>query len=180
MLEALLKEVSLKKTYGAQLIDHISQDHTLDDDVIEYRRKVESDILKEIDNVIAKTKKTSMYRFKDFYVVMLIKIERIGGVPRTLIFARQSCPTPVYRQSVWKYKHVSDQLEFLWAIPDSILYNHILNSPTKYLADKECECLAKFVLLLESGELLEWVKKENGEKRDAVIINREQESCLTN
>jgi hypothetical protein len=48
--------------------------------------------------------------------------------------------------------------------------------------DKECADLAKFVILMESGELLEWVKKENGEKRDAVIkIQEQQESeCLMN
>lgn len=167
-----------KETYGSKLIDHISKNNTLDDDVIEYRRKLESDILKEIDLTIEKTKKTSLYRNKDFYIVMLTKIERIGGVPRNLFLARQSCPTPVYRQSVWKYKHVSDQLEFLWCIPDAILYAHILNNKQKYLADKECAELAKFVILMESGELLEWIKRENGEKTDAVIkISQQEQIC---
>lgn len=159
----------MEKTYGEKLTEHIKKELTLEDDVIEYRRKLEPDVLKEINNVITKSKNNSLYRFKDFYIVMLTKIERIGGVPHNMIFARQSCPTPVYRQSVWKYKHNSDQLEFLWCIPDSILYSHILRCPTKYLADKECADLAKFVMLMESGELLEWVKKENKEKKDAII-----------
>ena len=33
---------------------------------------------------------------------------------------------------------------------------------------------------MENGELLDWVKKENGEKIDAVIkINDEENACLT-
>lgn len=100
---------------------------------------------------------------------MLTKVERLGGVPHNMIFARRSCPTPVYRQSVWKFKNILDQLEFLWCIPDSILYNHILRKKESYLADKECAELAKFVILMESGELLEWVKRENNEKKDAII-----------
>jgi hypothetical protein len=170
----------MKKTYGSKLIDHIAKNHTLDDDVIEYRRKLECDVLKEIENVIAKTRNAPLYRFKDFYIVMLTKVERLGGVPHNMIFARRSCPTPIYRQSVWKFKNVADQLEFLWAIPDSILYNHILRNKEKYLADKECAELAKFVILMESGELLEWVKRENCEKIDAVINIKKESPCLTN
>ena len=173
--------MNAKKTYGSQILDHYKRDLTLEDDVIEYRRKLESDILKEIDETVAKSKNHSLYRNKDFYIVMLTKMEKIGSAPRNYIFARQSCPTPVYRQSVWKYRHVSDQLEFLWCIPDSILYYHILNNRQKYLSDKECADLAKFVILMESGELLEWAKRENGEKVDAVIkIDKQENVCQTN
>jgi hypothetical protein len=49
------------------------------------------------------------------------------------------------------------------------LYYHIINNQLKYLNDKETAELAKFVILMERGELLQWVKKENGEKIDAVF-----------
>lgn len=170
-----------KKTYGSKILEHYAKDLTLDDDVIEYRRQLESDALKEIDSLIEKTKNNSLYRNKDFYIVMLTKMEKIGSVPHNYFLARQSCPTPVYRQAVWKYKHVSGVLEFLWCIPDAILYYHLFHNKQKYLADKECEDLTKFVILMESGELLEWVKRENHEKIDAVIrIGQGDDACQTN
>jgi hypothetical protein len=158
-----------KKTYGQTIQDHIATNPTMDDDVIEYRREMEKDVIKNIFDTVAKAKATSEYANKDFYIVLLMKVEKIGQSPRTFVLARHSCPTPVYKQSVWKYHHISDNLEFLWAIPDKILYHHIIRNTQKYLSDKECSSLAKYVILMESGELLEWVKRENGDKVDAVI-----------
>ena len=159
----------MKKTYGQQVLDHWGTEHSDDDDVIEYRRAMEPEIIKNIWKAIEKAKNQDLYRNHDFYVCLLMKTERIGGAARTFVLARKSCPTPTYQQSTWKYHHESGSLEFLWSIPDKILYYHIVNNAQKYLADKECEGLAKFVLLMESGDLLKWVIKENGEKPDAVI-----------
>lgn len=165
----------MKKTYGQSLIDHEAKLIAKEDDIIEYRQEMEKDVIEHINNTILNAKASPLYANKDFYIVMLMKIEKVGGVPRTLVFARRSCPTPVYKQSVWKYHNFSDKLEFLWTIPDAILYWHIMNNRQKYFEDKECADLAKFVTLMESGELLEWVKRENGEKIDAVIkLNTEE------
>jgi hypothetical protein len=166
-----------KKTYGQQLLDHQSKNLELESDVIEYRREMEPDILRKIYNTITEAKTKPLYTNRNFYVVMLIKKERFGDTPRTLIFARRSCPTPTYKQCVWKYHNNSDHLEFLWSIPDIILYYHILRNKHKYLVDKECSDLTKFVILMESGELLEWVKHENGEKVDAVIKISKENEC---
>jgi hypothetical protein len=157
------------KTYGQSVVEHDARRLDFEDDLIEYRRVMENDIVRNIHETAEKATQNSLYKHKDFYVVMLMKVERIGQVPQTIIFARQSCPTPVYKQSVWKYHHIAGTLEFLWSIPDSFLYYHIINNTQKYLADKECADIAKFVILMESGELLDWVKRENGEKIDAVI-----------
>lgn len=169
-----------KKTYGQTIVDHREKNLTLDDDVIEYRQEMEPGIMRDIEQTAKKAKNTALYKGRDFYIVLLIKVERIGQAPRTLTFARRSCPTPTYKQSVWKYKTVSDTVEYMWTIPDAILYHHILRNSQKYLMDKECADLAKFVLLMESGELLDWVKKENGEKIDAVIKNNEENAWLMN
>jgi hypothetical protein len=76
--------------------------------------------------------------------------------------------------------HTTDTLEYLWSIPDQVLYWHIFNNQAQYIHDKECATLAKFVILMESGELLTWVKKENGELKDAVIkLQKESEICTT-
>lgn len=158
-----------KKTYGQLVSEHSGKNLTLDDDVIEYRKAMEPTLLNDLKMTAEKAAASSSYKNKNFYVVVLFKVERIGQAPRTFVFARHSCPTPTYKQAVWKYHHVSGALEFLFSIPDKILYYHIFRNAQKYLADKECSDLAKYVLLMESGELLQWVKRENGEKIDAVI-----------
>lgn len=172
--------MSQKKTYGDLIELHRQENHEMEDDVIEYRRQMESSILRDIYGVVKAAKKHPLYLHRDFYVVLLIKNEKIGEATRTFAFARRSCPTPLYKQAVWKYHNNSDSLEFLWSIPDKILYYHIVRNANKYLNDKECASLAKFVILMESGELLKWVKSENGEKTDAVITINTEEACLIN
>lgn len=167
----------IKKTYGQQIIEHREKNLDMEDDIIEYRRQMEPSIVDNISHTISQSKYSPIYAGKDFYIVLIIKKERIGGTPRTMVFARRSCPTPTYKQSVWKYHNNADSLEFLWSIPDEILYWHIVRNAHTLVEDKECADITKFVMLMESGELLNWVKKENGEKDDAVIIiNKEIEA----
>lgn len=158
-----------KKSYGQLVNEHWAKKHTNDDDVIEYRRMMEPEILKNIHDTVAKALKQELYRNKDFYIVLLMKTERMGGVPRTFVLARRSCPTATYQQSVWKYHYISGELEFMWCIPDQVLYWHIIRNSHKYLSDPETQGIAKFCILMESGELEDWIIKENGEKPDALI-----------
>lgn len=158
-----------KKKAGQIILEHDSHRISMEDDVIEYRKAMEPDIMTKLYNTAKQAKNNDLYRSKDFYVVLTTTPDRVLRQPKILTWARKSCPTPVYKQSVWKYRSESDHLEFLWSIPDQILYYHILHNKAKYMNDKECSELAKFVILMESGELLTWIKKENGEKLDAVI-----------
>lgn len=163
-----------KKTYGEQVLEHWGKKHENEDDVIEYRRKMELEIIRNIQETVTRSKDQDIYKNKDFYIVLLMKTERVGGVPRTFVMARRSCPTAVYQQSVWKYHNVTGDLEFLWCIPDQVLYWHVIRNAGKYLADKETAGMAKFCLLMESGELMQWIIKENGEKPDGIIVYKEQ------
>lgn len=160
----------MKKKYGQIIADNRDHHQSLDDDVIEYRRSMEKDVIKNIKTTINQALASTQYDNKDFYIVMLVKLEHIGQVPRTYILSRLSCPTPTYDQHVWKYHRDSSKLEFLWSIPDKILYYHIVRNSHRYLQDQETKPLAQYVLLMETGQLLEWVRKENGEKVDAVIM----------
>lgn len=54
----------------------------------------------------------------DFYVIVVTKKERLmPNVLRNYFFARLSCPTPDYDQTVYRYRRTEDQIEFLWVIP---------------------------------------------------------------
>jgi len=56
----------------------------------------------------------------DFYVVVLVKKERhLQNVVRQLFFYRQSCPSPEYDQTVYRYHRKDDEIEFLWTIPNN-------------------------------------------------------------
>jgi len=169
------------KLAGQIIAEHDSLSLNLDADIIEYRQAMEPDIMIRLRSTAEKAKNKDGYNGKDFYIVLITIVDRVLRQPRIIPLARKSCPTPVYKQSVWKYRNGTGDLEFLWSIPDSILYHHILHNRTKYLADKETAELAKFVILMENGELLKWVKKENGEKIDAVIkIDNQEKACLIN
>jgi len=168
----------MKKTYGQHVFEHFSKTHEVEDDVIEYRRQMEPAIMRNIHETVANAKDKDLYSNHDFYVVLLMKTERIGGATRTFTLARRSCPTATYQQSVFKYHHVTGDLEFLWCIPDQVLYWHVIRNAGKYLADKETKGMAQFCLLMESGELMQWIVKENGEKPDGIIVYKDAEESL--
>lgn len=160
-----------KKTYGQRADEHWSKTHELEDDVREYTRAIGKDVMDRMHQVVGEAKDVEIYKNKDFYIVLLLRIQKLGQAFDPLVFARRSCPTPVYSQSVYKYHHLSGALEFLWNIPDRFRYYDIINRPQHYLQlGKDASETAKTVLLMESGELLKWVKKENGEKPDAIIF----------
>ncbi len=166
--------MSERKSYGQTVLEHQEKNLALEDDPREYARSRGKDLWATIKEVADKSSKNELYLNRDFYIVVIHNIERMGGVARDRTFSRRSCPTPTYNQSVFKYNLFAD-IELLWSIPDMLRYHEILRNKVKYLADKFKRDRAKFVVLMESGELLEWVKKENGEKVDAVIkISKEQ------
>ncbi len=170
-----------KKLAGQVIREHDAQGLDLEDDIIEYRRSMEPEIISRLYGTAENAKNQDGYRGRDFYVVLLMVADRVLRQPRLVYAARKSCPTPVYKQSVWKYQAGTGQLEPLWSIPDAILYYHILRNQAQYLNDKETAEIAKYVILMENGELENWVKKENGEKIDALIkINNEENVCLMN
>ena len=165
------------KKAGQIILEHDAQRLDLEDDIIEYRRAMEPQIWEMILNTVEQSKNSDLYKNKNFYIVLLQSVDRVLRQPRNVVLARLSCPTPVYKQSVWKYQAGVGNLEFLWSIPDALLYYHILRNTTTFLADKETADIAKFVVLMESGDLLEWVKTENGEKKDAVIHIDKETAC---
>src|SRR5271156_2125402 len=172
--------MSKKKLAGQIIHEHDTLAMDFEDDITEYRRSMEPDIMDRIYKTVDQTRFKDDYNGKDFYVVLITTADRVLRQPKIILLARKSCPTPVYKQSVWKWMSQVGQLEFIWSIPDAILYYHILRNQSKYMNDKETADLAKFVILMESGELLEWVKRENGEKIDAVIKINEESACLMN
>jgi hypothetical protein len=163
-----------KETVGHQIYEHNLKNIDLEDDVRAYTEVMAPMILETIQNTAYQASKHDLYVNRDFYIVLVKNVDRVLGQPKFQCWARRSCPTPVYKQDVFKYHHKTGDLEFLWCIPSAERYWHIIRNKNIYLSNKETKRLAQFVLLMESGHLLEWVKKENNELPDAIIsINKE-------
>lgn len=166
-----------RKTVGQIILEHDAKGHDLQDDVHEYTLEMGKEIMANIHKAIQDALLRPVYQNKNFYISLVTTIDRMLHKPKNIPIVRLSCPTPVYKQSVWKYHYKSGGLEFLWSIPSMLRCQDVIKNPHKYKDDQESKLFAQFILLFESGELLEWVKKENGEKPDAVIkIKKDEEA----
>lgn len=162
-------EDSNRKTYGEKMVEHQQKTPIYPkEDMLGVAEAVSKKMMSEVWLTIEEALKHSDYRTKDFYVVLCVNIEHYFNNLRGIPIARQSCPTPVYEQVVWKYHHAGG-LEYLWTIPGAFRYHHILQNKNMYMDTKRYGNMAKFVHLMESGELLNWVKKENGDKKDMAL-----------
>lgn len=162
-------------TVGAQVEAHNNKNIPLEDDVRAYTEAMAPLLLNTLYETATNASNHPLYSNRDFYIVLVKNVDRVLGQPKFQCWARRSCPTPVYKQDVFKYHHTSGELEFLWCIPSAERYWHIVRNSAQYLARKETQRLAQFVLLMESGELLQWVKKQNGELPDAIISIKKTE-----
>ncbi len=161
---------------GAQVAKNQEANHILDEDIRSYTEAMQPMLIQKLRETAEQAAQHDLYHNKDFYIVLVKNVDRVLGEPKFQIWARRSCPTPVYKQDVFKYRHESGELEFLWCIPSAQRYWHIMRNKQKYMEDKRTARLAQFVTLMESGELLKWVIKENGEKPDAILSINQGES----
>lgn len=163
----------MKKTVGQQIQEHNAKNVQFEDDVRAYSEMMGQTTWKNICEFAEETTKRTAFKNKDFYVVLQINHERTLHEPKFIIKpARFSCPTPMYKDTVWKYHHVSGDLEYLWHLPDKTKCAYIMKNYKAYYDNKETRQLAQFVGSAESGELLRWVIKENGELPDALLTHK--------
>lgn len=163
--------MSEKRTVG-QIVQENNDKHLIvesDHNVRDYTKAMEQEILSCMWAAIEEAQGTELYKNRDFYFVLVKNVDRLLGQPKFFPIVRRSCPTPVYKQDVYKYHHISGSLEFLWTIPSKERYESILKNKIHYLNDVNWRRIAQFVLMMESGELLDFVKKENGELPDAIL-----------
>ena len=169
-----------KKRVGEIVQEHNEKNIQFEDDVREYSRVMCRDNWEEIQKFAAETALRTEFKNRDFYVVFIINNDPMLMEPKFIIDrARFSCPTPRYKDTVFKYHHVSGELEYLWHLPDKGKCKHIMKHAKKYFDNPETKALTQFVVAAESGDLLKWVLKENGELPDAIIkFNNVEESGL--
>ncbi len=106
----------------------------------------------------------------DFYVIVINRRYRVlHNVTRCDFFYRLSCPTPDYDQTVYKYHHKSDDIEFLWVIPAQDAC-HYMKDNALLVAPEEKDLL-KYVLDFADGTLFTKARMLNGEIEVPKSIN---------
>lgn len=98
----------------------------------------------------------------DFYVVVITKKERLmPNVLRNYFLNRESCPSPQYDETVYKYDKSKEEVTFLWVVPDKDACKHLMDNSLT-IAKEERELL-NFVISFKDGSLLKLAQKLNGE-----------------
>jgi hypothetical protein len=136
-------------------------------DPIELQREIQKEYVENLTQTVLSFRKDNP---RNFYIVQLTKRERLlENVLRNYFFCRYSCPTPEYDQSVFKYEHAIEAVEYLWTVPDKDTCEYLRDNAL-VVAPEEKELLM-FVLSFYSGELLSLAKHLNGEKKGSPLID---------
>lgn len=121
-------------------------------------------MLKDYEDHLVQCVESGLKQFpqSNFYVVVIGKRERLmQNVLRNFFVARQSCPTPQFEQTVYRYDYKEEALEELWVIPDMETCNtYIMNA---LMVDPSERQLLEYVLRLKDGELDLLCQQLNGE-----------------
>ncbi len=133
---------------------------------VEQMRESLTDYDKNVWECIERSKKDFP---NDFYVVVITKNERLlPNVFRNYFYARLSCPTPDWDQTVYKYKRKNDQVIFMWVIPSKDACEYLTLNALQVV--KEERMLLRCVLAFNDGTLMKLAKDLNGEKEDSVEL----------
>lgn len=98
----------------------------------------------------------------DFFIECITKKEpKLENVLRNYFIPRNSCPTPFFDQTVYKYNAQADQIEFLWVVPDKETAEIFKENKEKIVPEERC--LLEQVMKYYDGTLFQLAKKFNGE-----------------
>jgi hypothetical protein len=154
-----------KKTVGAVSLD-LQQKEPESRDPIEIQRATEKDYLR---NLVQCVEDNMKHMTGDFYVVVITKNERLlHNVFRCYFFARSSCPTPDYDQTVFLYKSASQEIEHIWTVPDR-------ETSLLYIANKDKVVPEEYPLLdsilrFKDGTLFALCKQLNKEETETPLL----------
>jgi hypothetical protein len=132
-------------------------------DPIEIERAMHGDYLK---NMLSCIDDASDEFGNAYFIVVLTKRERLmSNVLRNYFFARSTCPTPDYDQTVYLYKKDADCLDFIWVIPSKDTCIYLKNNALSVVEEEKQ--LLRFVLDFADGTLYKLAKKLNNEVDDS-------------
>lgn len=136
--------------------------------VIDQQREMQKDY---IDNLIQCVERSKKDFPGDFFVVVETKTEPLmPNVMRNYFFARWTCPTPTYDQSIYKYNKKDERIEYIWTLPSRDACYYIKNNLDKITNEEQQ--LAFFVMSLFDGSLLRKSQKLNNERQGSIELEK--------
>ncbi len=169
-LKKIAEELDLKEpkrdTVGKISLDLAKQDAGKVS-VIDQQRAMTEDYMKHLFECI-----DSHYdKFKDsFFIEVTTKMEPLmQNVLRNYFCARQSCPTPNYDQTLFRYNKEQGRIEFIWTIPSRDACHHLKENMLEVVQEEKE--LLQFVLMFADGTLFKLCKKFNNEKDASTIVS---------
>ena len=155
-----------KKTTVGKKSKELSQKESPTRDPIELEREMHKSYEEELWECVDFHKK----KLKgDFFVVVITKKERLmQNVLRNYFFARTSCPTPDYDQTVYRYIKDSDELEFLWILPAKDICHVFLFNAHQVVPEERW--LLEYIKEFSNGSLMKLCKKFNQENQDSPLL----------
>ena len=156
-----------KPTLGS-IVSDLSQKQSDSRDPIELQRAMQEDYLKNLMEAVDR----GYNKYKgDFFIHVELKAEKIlANTFRHYFIDRQTCPTPNYDQSVYRYDRTKGQIEYIWSIPDRET-SHTLIENALIVVPEERELLS-FCLKFADGTLFKMCKKFNGEKLETPELEK--------
>ncbi len=150
----------MKKPTIGKIVTDLSQKTQEKVSIIDQQKAMQEDYMKNLIEAVDRGYKK--YR-GDFFVHVETKAEKVlANTFRNYFIDRETCPTPNYDQSVFKYNRLAGQIEYIWTIPDRESAHH-LKANALEVSPEEKELL-HFVLKFADGTLFQLCKKLNGEK----------------
>ncbi len=135
-------------------------------DPVELQREMQKTYMKDLLEAVDRGYKKYS---RDFFIHVETKNESLlKNVFRHYFIDRQTCPTPNYDQSVYKYDKQKGEIQYLWTIPDRGTAHHLKDNAL-LVAPEERELL-DFVLKFADGTLFRLCKKLNGEKATTIEL----------
>lgn len=124
------------------------------------------DYYKQLEICVENHLKLPIFNNNDFYVVVLMKREKLLNVIgkktlRRFFTATIDCPRPDHDRNVYKYHHKSGILEELWLLSSKRTCKFLMEHPNELQQGEES--LLKYCILKENGSLYKLMKKENNE-----------------
>jgi hypothetical protein len=159
-----------KKTVGQQVAEHNSKNIQFEDDIRAYTQEMGKEQRKRLEQEALRVSNLTQFKNKDFYLQLINNVDGMLHEAKWILdIPRHACPTPCYSTSVFKYHHISAELEFLWHLPSKHKCYWILKNLKTFATNPVSARTAEFVKAAHDGSLLRWVIKENGNKPDGII-----------
>jgi len=136
-------------------------------DPIELQRELQKKYIDELVDCVENYKKIQP---RSFFVCVITKREKLlQPILRNYFIARDSCPTPDYDQAVYKYNHESEQIEYLWCIPDREACLTYRENALQVVPEERQ--LLQHILDFADGTLYRLSKKLNKEQVDSPLLD---------